>query len=76
VSEGRAAEDKEAAREQEESQHRTFVNLLAGAAVLILAIAAIWLLGFLDEKRKIQACIEAGRRDCLQRFDPSAAPPS
>ncbi|HEY3720063.1 MAG TPA: hypothetical protein VGL41_07985 [Roseiarcus sp.] len=76
MSEGRAAEDKEAAREQEESQHRTFVNLLAGAAVLILAIAAIWLLGFLDEKRKIQACIEAGRRDCLQRFDPSAAPPS
>jgi hypothetical protein len=76
VSERRAAEDKEAAREQEENQHRTFVNLLAGAAVLVLAIAAIWLLGFLDEKRKIEACIEAGRRDCLQRFDPSAAPPS
>ena len=76
MSERRAAEDKEAAREQEESQHRTLVNLFAGAAVLMLAIAAIWLLGFLDEKRKIQACIEAGRRDCLQRFDPSAAPPS
>jgi hypothetical protein len=76
VSEGRAEEDKEAAREQEENQHRTFVNLLAGATVLILAIAAIWLLGFLDEKRKIQACIEAERRDCLQRFDPSAAAPS
>jgi len=43
--------------------------------VLVLAIAAIWLLNFLDEKRKIQACVEAGRRDCLQRFDPSAAPP-
>ena len=76
MSEGRAAEDKVAALEQEESEHRTFVNLLAGAAVLMLAIAAILLLGFLDEKRKIQACIEAGRRDCLQRFDPSAAPPS
>ena len=76
MSEGRAAEDKVAALEQEESEHRTFVNLLAGAAVLMLAIAAIWLLGFLDEKRKIQACIEAGRRDCLQRFDPSAAPPN
>jgi len=44
--------------------------------VLMLAIAAIWLLGFLDEKRKIQACIEAGRPDCLQRFDPAAARPS
>ncbi len=74
MSELRAAED--AARGQEESQHRTFVNLLAGVAVLMLAIASIWLMGFLDEKRKIEACIEAGRRDCLQRFDPSAAPPS
>ena len=76
MSERRAAEDREATLEQEESEHRTFVNLFAGAVVLMLAIAAIWLLGFLDEKRKIQACIEAGRPDCLQRFDPAAAPPS
>ena len=71
----RAAEEREAAQQKEESQHRTFVNLVAAIAVLALAIAAIWLLGFLDDKRKIQACIEAGRRDCLQRFEPSAAPP-
>jgi hypothetical protein len=71
----RAAEEREAAQQEEESQHRTFVNLVAAIAVLALAIAAIWLLGFLDDKRKIQACIEAGRRDCLQRFEPSAAPP-
>jgi hypothetical protein len=76
MSDRRAAEYKEAALEQEESEHRTFVNLLAAAVVLMLAIAAIWLLGFLDEKRKIQACVEAGRRDCLQRFDPAAAPPT
>ena len=70
-----AAREKEAEQEKEESQHRTFVNLVAAITVLMLAIAAIWLLGFLDDKRKIQACVEAGRRDCLQRFDPSAAPP-
>ena len=63
------------AREREERQHRIFVNLSAAIAILVLAIAAIWLLGFLDEKRKIQACVEAGRRDCLRRFDPAAAPP-
>ena len=65
-------------REAEEKQgreRRTFVNLVAAIAMLILAIAAIWLLGFLDDKRKVQACLEAGRRDCLQRFDPAAAPP-
>lgn len=63
-----------ASRETEERQHRVFVNLVAAIALLSLAIASIWLLNFLDEKRKIQACVEAGRRDCLQRFDPSAAP--
>ena len=61
--------------ESEERQHRVFVNLSAAIAILVLALAAIWLLQFLDEKRKIQACVEAGRRDCLQRFDPAAAPP-
>ena len=63
------------AEEKQERERRTFVNLVAAIAMLILAIAAIWLLGFLDDKRKVQACLEAGRRDCLQRFDPAAAPP-
>jgi hypothetical protein len=63
------------AEDGQEREHRTFVNLVAAIAILILAIAAIWLIGFLDDKRKIQACLEAGRRDCLQRFDPAAAPP-
>jgi hypothetical protein len=75
MTERQAAQEKETAQEKEESQHRTFVNLVAAITVLVLAIAAIWLLGFLDDKRKIQACVEAGRRDCLQRFDPSASPP-
>jgi hypothetical protein len=66
----------EAARETEERQQRVFINLVAAIMVLALAIAAIWLLNFLDGKRKIEACVEAGRRDCLQRFDPSAAPPN
>ena len=62
-------------QDAQERDHRTFVNLAAAIALLILAISMIWLLGFLDEKRKLQACIEAGRRDCLQKFDPAAAPP-
>jgi len=44
-----AAQEREAAQEKEESQHRTFVNLVAAITVLVLAIAAIWLLGFLDD---------------------------
>ncbi len=62
------------AEEKQQREHRTFVNLVAAIALLILAISMAWLLGFLDEKRKLTACIEAGRRDCLQKFDPAAAP--
>ncbi len=60
--------------ESEERDHRTLVNLIAAIAVLVIAIAAFWLISFLDEKRKIESCVEAGRRDCLQKFDPAAAP--
>ena len=60
--------------ESEEREHRVFINLLAAIVVLAVGVAAMWLLGFLDDKRKIQACLEAGRRDCLQRFEPAAAP--
>jgi len=49
------------AREREERQHRIFVNLSAAIAMLVLAIAAIWLLGFLDEKRKIRCPDLAGK---------------
>jgi hypothetical protein len=64
----------DSAGEAEEREHRVFVNLLAAIAVLALGFAALWLLGFLDDARKVQACVEAGRRDCLQRFDPAAGP--
>jgi hypothetical protein len=58
--------------ETEERERRTLVNLLAAIALLFLAISAVWLMRFLDERRKLELCIEAGRRDCLRRFDPVA----
>ena len=54
----------------EERDRRTLVNLLAAITLLILALAGFWLLRFLDESRKLQACLEAGRRDCGERFAP------
>ena len=55
----------------DEDERRATSNLIAAIVLLLLAIAAIWLLRFLDDRRKLQACLEAGRRDCLSRFDPS-----
>jgi hypothetical protein len=56
----------------DEDGRRKTANLAAAAVLLALAIAAIWLVRFLDERRKLEACLEAARTDCLRRFDPAA----
>ena len=58
--------------EREEQERRTLINLLAAVVLLALAIAAVWLLRYIDERRKIEACLEAARNDCLRRYDPAA----
>jgi len=61
--------------ETEERQHRTFVNLMAAIAVLVLAIAAFWVMKTLDERRKLENCLSSGRRDCLEWIEPAAGSP-
>jgi hypothetical protein len=55
--------------EREEQERRTLVNLLATIALLVVAIAAVWLIFYLEARRELELCLEAGRRDCLERFD-------
>jgi hypothetical protein len=54
----------------DEDDRRTLSNLLAAIALLVVAIAGIWLIRTLDARRKLEACAEAGRRDCLERLEP------
>jgi len=61
---------------REERERRTLINLVAAIVILILAIGAIWLMRALDEHRKLEACLEAGRRNCLDVADPSANQPT
>jgi hypothetical protein len=56
----------------EDLAHRNFVNLVAAIFLIILAIAAIWVVKTLDEHRRIENCIASGRRDCLILVDPNA----
>ena len=65
----------EPAEESEDRQHRVFVNLSAAIAVLLLALAGFWLMKTLDEHRKLENCLNSGRRDCLELVEPAAAPP-
>jgi len=50
----------------EERSHRTFVNLIAAAFLLVLAIAIVWVVKSLDDQRKLQNCLNAGRRNCVE----------
>ena len=61
--------------EKAEQEQRRRVNLVSAIVVLLLIVGGYWLLTYLQEKAKIEACIESGRRDCLTRFDPAAATP-
>jgi hypothetical protein len=55
---------------------RTRANLIAIIAVLLLAGGAYWLMTALDAHRKLMDCVASGRRDCLERIEPAAAPPT
>ena len=61
--------------EGEARDRRGLVNLIAVIAILLLAIGAVWLLRQIDQSRKIEACLEAGRRDCAKIVQPDASPP-
>ena len=52
------SEPDEPAEESEEGDRRVFVNLATAIAVLLLAIAAFWLMKTLDEHRKLENCFE------------------
>jgi len=51
---------------RDERAHRTFVNLAAAAFLLLLAIAIIWVFKTLDDQRKLQDCLNSGRRNCVE----------
>jgi hypothetical protein len=57
--------------EPEEGQHRVFVNLAAAAFLLALAIAIIWVVMALDAKRKLENCLNSGRRNCDEIAQPA-----
>ena len=50
----------------EERGHRTFINLAAAAFLLALAFAVVWVVKSLDDQRKLQNCLNSGRRNCVE----------
>ena len=60
-----------AAPDETDYGQRHFVNLVAAAFLLFIAVAITWTLVAVTESEKQMRCVESGRRDCLA----IAAPP-
>lgn len=55
----------------DEPKRRNFVNLVAVIAVLVLAILGYWAFNAIDQQRKLQQCLDSGRRNCMDLVSPS-----
>lgn len=46
--------------------HRHFVNLASAVFLLFIAIAIVWTIKAMEEHEKLQRCVSAGKRDCIE----------
>jgi|SRR5262245_49519082 len=51
--------------DDEDERRRTLQNLAAALIILLLMIAGFWLIDHLRTSASIEACLEAGHRNCL-----------
>ena len=52
--------------EGDEQDSRARVNLVAAIVILLLVVGGYWLFTTLNDGRKLELCLEAGRRDCAR----------
>jgi len=50
---------------------RSSANFAAVVAVLVLVALGYWAFKYLDQQRKLQNCLNSGRRDCLELVSPA-----
>jgi hypothetical protein len=67
------SDERPDAEEPDERRHRVFVNLAAAAFLLALAIAIIWVVMALDARRKLENCLNSGRRNCEEIAQPAGS---
>ena len=67
------SQEQPGGEEPEERQHRVFVNLAAAAFLLALAIAIVWVVMSLDARRKLENCLNSGRRNCEEIVQPAGS---
>lgn len=53
------------APDETDYRQRHFVNLVATAFLLFIAVLITWTLGAVTENEKLMRCVESGRIDCV-----------
>jgi hypothetical protein len=56
-------------RREESSMRRA--NVAALIAIVVLALLGYWAFSAMDRQRKLQSCLDEGRRNCLELVSPS-----
>lgn len=54
--------------------HRHFVNLVAAAFLLLLAMVSAWTIKTIDEQEALRKCVSSGRKDCMRIMAPPNGP--
>ncbi len=49
---------------------RSRANVAALIAIIVLALLGYWAFTAIDKQRKLQNCLDEGRRNCLERVSP------
>jgi hypothetical protein len=57
--------------EDEDEHRRTLQNLAATLIIVALIAAGFWLIDHLRSSARIEACLEAGHRNCLPYLEPA-----
>ncbi len=46
-------------------EHRTRVNLIAGAFILVLVVVSIWVVKLFHDQEQLQRCLDSRRTTCF-----------
>ena len=56
--------------EDDEHGSRSFANIAGLIAVVVLIALGYWAYSYLDLQRRLQNCLDSGRRNCAQLVNP------
>ena len=56
--------------EDQEQRSRSYANIAGLIAVVVLIALGYWAYSYLDLQRRLQNCLDSGRRNCAQLVNP------